>query len=353
MRESCTYGSVRGARGNSRPYRDRREFIALVGGAAAWPLAARAQQPAKVYRIAVVSPAIPIAEMNETSSYRSYRALFRELRRLGHIEGQNLVVERYSGEGRTEHYADLAREAVRLKPDLILASSIAMVLPFKAATADIPIVGIMGYPVEAGLAASLARPGGNITGVSVDAGIEIWSKRLEFLREIVPSASRVGLLGIPFAWEHAGAVLREAARQMGMSLVGTPLEGTLQESEYRRVFEAITQQRPDAMVVGPESENLANARLIVELAEKARLPAIYPLREFPEAGGLMAYAFDLGEVYHRAAGYIDQILKGANAGEIPIYQMTKFELVINVKAAEAIGLAMPPSLLLRADEVIE
>jgi putative ABC transport system substrate-binding protein len=177
--------------------------------------------------------------------------LFRELRRLGYVEGENLVVERYCGEERTEHYAQLAREAVRLKPDLILASTIVMAQYFKAATVTIPIVGIMGYPVEAGLVASLARPGGNITGVSVDAGIEIWSKRIEFLREIVPSASRVGFLAIEFHWEHAGAVLREAGHRLGMSLVGTPLEGTLQEAEYRRVFEAITKQHADALIVSP------------------------------------------------------------------------------------------------------
>jgi putative ABC transport system substrate-binding protein len=330
----------------------RREFIAglLLAGTMQ---RVQAQQPAKVYRIAVVSPAVPVAEMTETSPLRAYRALFTELRRLGYVEGHNLVVERYSGEGRTEHYAELARQVVRLKPDLIQATSIVMVQHFKAATATIPIVGLTGYPVEAGLVASLARPGGNITGVSVDAGIEIWSKRIEYLKETVPSASRVGFLAIPFAWEHAGRVLREAAPAMGMSLVGTPLEGTLQEVEYRRVFEAITQQHADVLIVSPETENYVNRRLIFELSEKARLPAIYPYREFVEAGGLMAYGYDVGEVGHRAAGYIDQILKGANAGEIPIYQMTKFELIINVKAAEAIGLTMPPSLLLRADEVIE
>src|SRR5262249_5191486 len=160
--------------------------------------------------------------------------------------------------------AGLAREAVRLKPDLILASTIVMAQHFKAATVTIPIVGIMGYPVEAGLVPSLARPGGNITGVSVDAGIEIWSKRIEFLREIVPSASRVGFLAIGFHWEHAErAVLREAARRLGMSLVGTPLEGTLQEAEYRRVFEAITQQHADVLIVSPETENVVNRPLIV------------------------------------------------------------------------------------------
>jgi len=290
---------------------NRREFMVGLLFASTTGGAHAQQQSAKVYRIAVVSPEIPIAEMSETSPNRGYRALFRELRRLGYIEGRNLVVERYSGEERTEHYADLAHEAARLKPDLILASSLGMVQRFKAATATIPIVGIMGYPVEAGFAASLARPGGNITGVSVDAGIEIWSKRLEFLREIVPSASRVGLLGIPFLWEHAGAELREAARQrqIGISLVGSPLEGTLQESEYRRAFETITRQHADVLIVGAETENYANRRFIVELAEKARLPAIYPLREFSEAGGLMAYGFDIGEVYHHAAGYIDQISK--------------------------------------------
>jgi ABC-type uncharacterized transport system substrate-binding protein len=334
----------------------RREFIAglLV---AATTGRAQAQQSAKVYHIAIVHPSEPVAELTETGTAR-FAALFKELRGLGYVEGQNIVVERYSGAGRTQHYSELASEVVRKKPDLIFANTSRMVQNFKAATATIPIVGVMADPVPVGIVDSLARPGGNITGVCVDAGPEIWGKRLELLREVVPGISRVGFLAPRAVWEGpfgitAIAALRPAAERMGVSIIGPPLEGTLQEAEYRRVFDAMIEGHPDAVIVGDQTENLSNARLIVELAAKSRLPTIYPFREQVEAGGLMAYATDLLDLYRRAAGYVDQILKGAKPGEIPIYLAVKFELVVNVKAAKAIGLTIPPSLLLRANEVIE
>ena len=260
------------------------------------------------------------------------------------------------GAGRTEHhYSDLANEVVRKKPDLILTISSRMVQNFKAATATIPIVGLMTDPVPLGIVDSLARPGGNITGVCSDAGPEILGKRLELLREAVPGISRAGFLASRGVWEGPSgiAVLRPAAERMGVSIIGPPLEGILQEAEYRRVFDAMIQGRPDAVIVSDQVENQWNVRLIVEFAAKNRLPTIYPYREEVEAGGLMAYATDLLNIYRRAAGYVDQILKGAKPGEIPIYLAVKFELVVNVKAAEAIGLTIPPSVLLRADEVIE
>src|SRR5262249_42985981 len=316
--------------------------------------AARAQQPAKVHRIAIISTAVPVTDITETSSLRNYRAFFQELRRLGYVEGRNLIVERYSGLGRTEHYAELAREVVRSKPDLILAISNIWVQHLKPMTTTIPIVGLVGDPVGFGLVASLAHPGGNITGISVDTGPEIETKRLQLIREAIPRLSRVGVLMTRWQWESPrGAALREAAQRLGVLLVGGPLEGTIQEAENRRVFEAITQEHADALYVGPDAEKIANRRLIVAFAEKNRLPTIYPFPEFVEVDGLMAYAVDLVDQFTRAAGYIDQILKGTSPGDIPIYQAAKFELVVNVKAANAIGLTIPPSLVLRADEVIE
>ena len=284
-----------------------------------------------------------------------YGAFFKELLRLGYVEGQNIAVERYSGEGRTEHYAELANEVVRRNPDLILATTSRMVLNFKAATATIPIVGLMADPVLFGIAKSLARPGGDITGVSTDAGPEIWGKRLELLHEAVPGTSRVGFLASRAIWESSFgmAALRVAAERMGVSIIGPPLEGTIQEQEYRRVFEALIQGRPDAIIVGDQGENLTYRRLIVELATKSRLPTLYPYRDHVEVGGLMAYAPDLPDLYRRAAGYVGRILNGAKPGEIPIYLASKFELVINVEAARAIGLKIPPLLRALADEVIE
>jgi putative tryptophan/tyrosine transport system substrate-binding protein len=333
----------------------RREFIALLSGAAiAGPFAAGAQQAAKLPRIAIVHPSNPVSELTETGSIPAWRALFQELRRLGYMEGQSLVVERYSGEGRTERYAELAREVVRSKPDLILTASNNMLQHFKAATATIPIVGSMSDPIAFGLVGSLARPGGNITGVSIDAGIEIWSKRLELLKEVLPSASKVAFLASRYTWEAAtGAVSRKAAGQMGMSLIGPPLEAPIQDSEYQRVFAAILQEGADGLIVSSESENFTRRRLIVELAEKDRLPAIHAFYESAEIGGLIVYASDFVELWRHLADYINQILKGAKPGDIPIYQASKYKLVVNMKAAKAIGLTIPPAFVLRADEVIQ
>jgi len=295
-----------------------------------------------------------VADLSETGTPR-FVAFFKELRRLGYVEGQNIVVERYSGAGRTEHYSELASEVVGQKPDLILTIRSRMVQHFKAATATIPVIGLMADPVPMGIVDSLARPGGNITGICTDSGPEVIGKRLELLREAVPRMSKAGFLASRRVWEgpFGIAALQPAAERMGISIIGPPLEGALREAEYRRVFDVLRQSRPDAVIVGDQAENLTNARPIAELAAMSRLPTIYTYREQVDAGGLMEYAPDLLDIYRRAAGYVDQILKGAKPGEVPIYLADRFELVVNVKAAKAIGLTIPPSLLMRADEVIE
>ncbi|HEV2548436.1 MAG TPA: ABC transporter substrate-binding protein [Stellaceae bacterium] len=336
----------------------RRNFLGVLCGAvvATVPFFARAQQTTKVYRIAVVSPAATsVALMSETGGSAYYRAFFERLRQLGYVEGQNLVVERYSGENRPEHYAELAREIVRGSPDLILASATALALEFKAATDTIPVVAVSADPVAYGVAASLPRPGGNITGVTVDAGVEIMGKCLEFLREMVPAASRIAWLASrPREGQAPYTVaLQEAARKMQISLVGPPLQAPFNEAEFRRVFAAMAQAGADALLVGGGPENFGNRQLIVELAEKARLPAIYFFREFTDIGGLMSYGVSLSDLSRHAADQIDQILKGAKPGDIPFYQPTKFELIINLRTAKALGITMPPTLLIAADEVIE
>src|SRR5215831_17469054 len=333
----------------------RREFITLVGSAAvAWPLAARAQQAAKTHRIAIVHPSVSISEMNETGDHPYYPALFQELRRLGYVEGKNLVVARYSGEGQEDRYPELCREVVGTKPDVIVTSASRLVLSFKAATHTIPIVASMADPVPYGIVTSIARPGGNITGVSVEAGLEIWGKRLQVLREAVPVASKVGFLGSRQIWDLPGqvAATREAAAQVGITLLGSPLE-SLQEGEYRRVVGAMARERVDGIIIGDQLEHVTYRRLIIDLADNARLPTVFPYREQFQIGALMAYGPSLADVYRRLAGYIDQILKGARPGELPIYLASKFELLVNQKAARALGLTLPTSLLVRADEVIE
>jgi putative ABC transport system substrate-binding protein len=328
----------------------RREFIgSLIGTAVAWPLAASAQQPAKVYRIAIVHPSTPIKWMSDGTYSPGLKALLGELRRIGYIEGQNLIVERYSAEGRTAHYAELASEVVRQQPDAIFTVTSRMIRNFKAATDTIPIIGLMADPIAFGLVSSLSRPGGNITGFTQDAGLEVWGKRLGLFRELIPTASRVGFLASrDVAGTPEDVAIREAAQQAGISIVGPVLEGTIQESEYRRVFKVMTQERADALIVSDQGEHGTYRQLIIELAEASRLPALFPYRFWAEQGGLIAYGIDVIDQYRRAAGYIARILQGAKSSELPIDQATKFELAINLKTAKALGLTVPQILLVIA-----
>jgi putative ABC transport system substrate-binding protein len=331
----------------------RRDFITALGTAAAWPLAARAQQPAKMKRIAYVSPAAKVSEIS-VSGRADIRAFFEELSRLGYVEGQNLGVERYSGEGRSERYAELARDVVNTHPDLIVTSGAHLSLDFKMATTTIPIVTTLFDPVASGLVGSIARPGGNITGVTIAGGFEITGKRMGLLVEAMPKMSTVGYLASRPYWEDPrGAAAREAAKRAGLSLKAALLGSPFNEAEYQRVFKSMERDRADALLVAEESENLANRATIVELAAKDRIPTMYPFRDFVAVGGLMAYGSDLADIFRRVANHVDKILRGANPGDIPFYQPTKFELVINLKTAKALGLEMPPMMLGRADEVIE
>jgi putative ABC transport system substrate-binding protein len=332
----------------------RREFISLLGGAGvSWPVGVRAQQTATQQRIAIFHPAIPTTLLTETGGGSAWRAFFGELRRLGYVEGENLIIERYSAEGHHERYADLAREIVTRNPDVIVTGTNPVVIAFKAATSTIPVVAFMLDPLKAGLVTSLARPGGNLTGITLDAGIEIWGKRLQMLKEAIPSTTTAAFLGMRDGWEgSAGQVLREAGAQLGISLVFMlPQEGNAEEIE--RVFAVMEQQRPDAVLVSGEGDLYAHRQLIAELAHKKRLPTMCPYRDYVEAGALIGYAVDLAELLRRMADDVHQILKGAKPGDIPIYQPTKFQLLINLKTAKTLGLTLPPALLARADEVIE
>jgi putative tryptophan/tyrosine transport system substrate-binding protein len=329
----------------------RREFIAFIGAGAMLPFSARAQQSTKVYRIAILHPLWPVAELTERSSNQYWRELFQEIRRLGYVEGQNLVIERSSGEGRAEIYPKLAREVATSNPNVIFAVTIWTVAPLKEATSTIPIVAMTSDPVALGLVPNMSRPGGNITGVSVDAGLEIWGKRLELFREIVPTISKLAILGL--RQNPEGASMKRAAEKTGITVVGPFYLENASEAEYQHVFSLMSQEGADGLFVDGSPELITKAQLIGELAKKYRLAAIYPFRSYVEAGGLMAYGVDFMELFRQVARAIDKILKGAKAGDIPYYQPTKFELVINHKAAKDISLVIPESLLARADEVVE
>jgi putative ABC transport system substrate-binding protein len=330
----------------------RREFTAGVLLAAA-TRSAWAQPRATQRRIAIFHPAIPTTLLTETGGGTAWRAFFQELRRLGYVEGQNLIIERYSAEGHHERYGDIARQIVTSNPDLIVTGPNPAVIAFKAATSAIPVVAFMVDPLKAGLVASLARPGGNLTGITLDPGIELWGKRLELLKEAIPSTARAAFLAMRDGWEDSfGQALQDIGKQLGISLTAVlPQTGT--PAEMERVFAAMAELRPDAVLLSGEGDLYANRQLIVELAEKHRLPTMYPYRDYVDAGGLMAYTVDLAELLRRLAGDVHQILNGVKPGDIPIYQPTKFELLLNRKTATALGLVLPSTLLSRADEMID
>jgi putative ABC transport system substrate-binding protein len=330
----------------------RREFTAGLL-LAAMPWSARAQQRPLKYRIAIFHPAIPVSLLTETGGGSAWRAFFSELRRLGYVEGENLIIERYSADGHHERYASMAREIVTSSPDLIVTGTNPVVTAFRATTSTIPIVAFMLDPVKAGLIPNLAKPGGNLTGITLDAGIEIWGKRLEILKEAVPSTATAAFLGMREGWEGSfGQFLRDAAGRLGISLISVlPQNGT--GSEIERVFAEMTQQRPDAVLISGEGDLYANRQLIAELTRKNRVPSMSPYRDYVDAGGLMAYTVDLAELLRRLADDVDKILRGAKPGDIPIYQATTFQLLVNLKTAKTLNLTLPPALLARADEVIE
>jgi putative ABC transport system substrate-binding protein len=330
----------------------RREFT--LGLLLASATGVRAQEPAKQHRIAIVISTGPVTRVNDTGS-RYWHAFWEELGRLGDVEGQNLIVERYSGEGRPAGFVDLAREVVRGNPEVIVAIAGPITSVISAATGTIPIVASGTY-TSSGAEPNLARPGGNMTGARVEEP-EIYGKRLQILKEAVPSASKVAYIDIRTFWKSAwGRQAREELRKAGQILEISLTDILVEEStssEYHRVFTEFAKHRPDAIIVSSTSELFPYRQLIVELAEKSRLPGMYPFRDYAEAGGLMAYETDLVELWRRMADDVHQILNGAKPGDIPIYRPTKFEFVINLKAAKALGLTIPPMLLARADQVIE
>jgi ABC-type uncharacterized transport system substrate-binding protein len=332
----------------------RRDFISLLGGAAvAWPLAVAAQQSTNSKRLAIFSPAEPSADLHEHSESKKSRAFFAELRRLGWIEGQNLKVESYGREQNASGPEALATEIVRSNPDVIHVVGFGGVF-FKKLTSRIPIVVITGDPVKQGLAESLAHPGGNFTGVSIDAGLSIHGKRIALLREMVPTMSKLGCLALRLVWNGTSAgAFRAAAEMAGLPLAVSLVEFSTSEADYRAAVESISRDGANAVMVLDSPQVFQDSTLIAKLLGDAKLPAIFTFTESVEAGGLMAYSFDLIELHKRAGNNIGAILRGAKPGDIPIYQVTKFELSINLKTAKQLGLSVPPALVAIADKVIE
>jgi putative ABC transport system substrate-binding protein len=324
----------------------RRAFIALLSGFAALPLAASAQQAAKVYRIGILE-VVPAA-----SNATNIESLRKGLSELGYVEGHNLVIDYRSADGRAERFPQLAAELVRLNVDLIVTRGTPAVIAAKNATATIPIVmAASGSPLRTGVVGGLASPGGNVTGLS-GLTTELVGKRVELLREMVSGLTRLALvqnMGNPIGesqWEE----LKVAAASLGME---ARLLDVRKPEDLAQAFDAAVAQRCNAIIVANDTVMQANRRHIVELAAKHRLPALYHSGEFVDAGGLMTYGVSYADLYRRAATFVDKIFKGAKPARLPVEQPTRFELVINLEAAKAIGLQFPPTLLDRADRVIE
>jgi putative tryptophan/tyrosine transport system substrate-binding protein len=313
-----------------------------------------AQKAGKIRRIAIAHASSPIADIRIDGDNPLVNVFFEELLKLGYVEGRNLEIVRFSANGRTDHFREIADEIVQSRPEIIVANTSPLVRTLKETASTIPIVGITADPIAYGLTKSLSRPDGNVTGVSVDAGLELWGKRLSIVRELFPSAGRVGFLTIRASWDGPqGQNLSRAAREMGISVLGPPLDDPVQPPEYRRVLNAMQSDRADAVIIGDAAPNYTYRKDIVALANDLRLPTMFPYRDFVEDGGLVAYAIDIRNLWRRAADCVDELLRGAKVSDVPIYQASTFQLIINSKTAQRLGLTIPSSLLSRADEVIE
>jgi putative ABC transport system substrate-binding protein len=331
----------------------RRAFITLIGGATAWPLAARAQQPigrtGKMPRVGMLMPG------PRTHSEATIGPFYRGLHELGYIAGQNLAIERRDADWKPDRLPALAAELVGLKVDIIVAWSTPPARAAKQATSSVPIIAaVMADPVGDNLVVSLARPGGNVTGTTF-LGPELVAKRLQLLRDVVPGLVRVAALWHPHAYGEntmANIVkgIEDAARTLGMQLQLVPADSP---DEIASAFSAMVKERADAFMVMPSPMLFGEHQRIVELATNSRLPGMYQAREFVDAGGLMSYGANLDDLFRRTATYVDKILKGGKPGELPVERPTKFELVINVKTARAMGLTVNRDILLVADELIE
>ena len=332
--------------------------VALALGFLAVPLPSDAQQPGKVYRIGYLGVnAFALTEATHPqkcpmTGAQNWQAWLGGLRAHGYVPGQNLVVDCRWTEGQAERAPALAAELVSLKPDLMVVAYTVNVRAAKQATSTIPIVMVnVSNPVERGLVANLARPGGNVTGPT-DTLLETQGKLLQLLKEAVPTISRVAVLTHPGVTpEPAFARDREtAARALDMTL---QVHGLRDPAEFADVFAAMTKDKAEALFVVADSFWQAHIQRIVDLAAQSRLPTVYPWRDFVTAGGLMAYDVNRTAIFRRLGVYVDKILKGANPGDLPVEQPTKFDLLINLKTAKALGLTIPQSLLMRAEEVIQ
>jgi putative tryptophan/tyrosine transport system substrate-binding protein len=327
---------------------NRRVFLSVVTGSLlAAPLGVEAQQAGRVYRIAYLGNSSAALEADLVSAFR------QGLRDLSYVEGRNIVIEYRWAEGRNDRFAALVAEVVRLKVDVIVTSGTPATQAAKEGAQTIPVVvAAMGDPISAGVVLGLARPGGNVTGLA-SMSPEIDGKRLELLKELLPGVSRFAVIWNPTNPGNVTRISNVQAAAKTLRVTLEPLVGAGNRQDLDKAFETIVATRAEALVIEPDRALLAHRVQIVDFATRRRLPALYPYREFVQAGGLMSYAPSYSAMFRRAASYVDKILKGAKPADLPVEQPTTFELVINLKTAKAFSLTIPPTLLLRADQVIE
>jgi putative tryptophan/tyrosine transport system substrate-binding protein len=327
----------------------RRTFITLVGGAAASPLVGRAQHPAKMKRLAMIHETTKPEDLS-IGGDPDYTIILEDIKRLGYVEGVNLTVDRYSAEGHPERIPAIAHQVVATRPDVIFALADLVALALKSETRTIPIVAWTGDPVISGIVSNIARPGGNVTGVSVVVGADFGGKVLQLLVNAVGKLSNARFLTKVVEWEKP---FREIAERMKIPLQWEPLQTPVSEAEYRRAFDAMQRDRVDGVVIGAELENYTHRHLLGRLAQQYRLPAIAAYTETVESGALMSYTWNHKAADRRLAAQIVEILNGGNPAEMPYFQETKWELVINLKAAKELGLEIPAGLIASADRAIE
>jgi putative ABC transport system substrate-binding protein len=333
----------------------RRQLI--TGAACGWLIAERAAagRPAhKVYRVGLVSAATPVTEtLGPLPVNLSARAFVQGLRELGYVEGRNLVLERRSAEGRFERFPDIVAELLRLKADVIVTAGTQAARAARAVTSTLPIVMATSFnPVEQGVVQSLARPGGNVTGLALAVGPGIEAKRLQLLKAMLPEATRIAYLASKGEGDldsRGAASVQATAQALGVTLLLAEYTPRLYDDAFAQIHRAGVQ----ALFTASSATAYADGRLIAGFATRARLPGTFPFREAVEAGGLMSYGVNLVDSFRRAAYYVDKVLRGVKPADLPIEQPTRLELVINLKAAKTLGVAVPKSLLLRADEVIQ
>ena len=326
----------------------RREFTVTLLCLAATTSVAAAQT-----RVAVVHTSHPLTNLSETSPVVLYREFFKRLRELGYEEGSNLVVDRYTAQGDPSRYTEISREVVSKAPAVVFATR-QFVNALRAESPHLPLVILTIDPLSFGVTAALSGGRGKMTGISVDAGLEIWGKRVEIITEIMPSARKIGFL-VPETGQEPiyRRELERLGSVLGITIVSAALTPPFDKAGYERAFVMLEQDGVQSLLIQDGSINISNRRTIISLAERAKLPTLYPFREYVTEGGLIAYAVDLGEQGRRAASQVVEILKGADPDDIPFSQVSRFNLIVNLQTAKSLNLTIPPTLLARANEVIE